>query len=105
MIIPDIYKPIRNFGYFLTAIGVCGFLVLFTKLTDVKYLLVVWTFISLVSLFHLVTGVGVIFKKKWVFALFKGYLNLLYIGFPIGTYIARETLRYIDENNIERYLK
>lgn len=105
MIIPDIYKPIRNFGFFLTTIGLCGFLVLFTNLTDVKYIIVVWTFIGLVSLFHLVTGVGVIFKQKRVFPIFKAYLNLLYLGFPIGTYIARATLRYIDENNIERYLK
>ena len=105
MLIPDLYKPIQNFGYFLTAIGICGFLVLFTKLTDVKYLIVVWIFIGLVSLYHLLLGIGVILKKKWVFGMFKGYLRLLYLGFPVGTYISRKTTRYIDENNIERFLK
>jgi len=105
MLIPDLYKPIKNFGYFLTAIGICGFLVLFTKLTDLKYLVVVWIFISLASLYHLLLGIGIIFKKKWVFGIFIGYLRLLYLGFPVGTYISRKTMRYIEENNIERYLK
>ena len=105
MLIPDLYKPIKNFGYFLTAIGICGFLVLITKLTDVKYLFVVWIFISLVSFYHLLLGIGLVLKKKWAFGLFKSYLRLLYLGFPIGTYISRSTLHYIDENNIEAYLK
>lgn len=105
MITTDFYKPIKNFGYFLTAVGICGFLVLFTKLTDIKYLMVVWIFIGLISLYHLLLGIGVILKKKWAFGIFKSYLRLLYLGFPIGTYISRKTMRYIDENSIEKYLK
>jgi len=38
------------------------------------------------------------------FRMFKGYLYLLYVGFPIGTYIAHETLKYIKENRIEELL-
>ena len=105
MYIPDLYKPIKNFGYFLITIGVCGFLILFTKLNDVKYIVVVWVFIGSVSFFHLFLGIGVMIRKRWIFGLFKSYLKLLYFGFPIGTYISRETLSYINKNNIERYLK
>ena len=31
MLFPDLYRPIRNFGFFFVAIGLCGFLVLFTN--------------------------------------------------------------------------
>lgn len=104
MLIPDLYKPIRNFGYFSAILGCCGFLVLLTKLLDIKYLLLVWFFIGTISFFHLIMGIGLVYKKRWAFLLFKGYLNLLYLGYPFGTYLARVTLNYIDKNNIERFV-
>jgi hypothetical protein len=104
MVLIDLYKPIRIFGYFLAVVGLLGFWVLITKLQDVDYLPVVWTFIGSISIFHLVLGMGIIKKNKWIFGVFKQYLRLLYVAFPIGTYIAKETLKYIEKNNIERYL-
>ena len=69
----------------------------FTKLLDVKYLLVVFIFIGSVSLFHLMMGIGLVYKKRWSLRIFKGYLNLLYLGYPLGTYLARETLNILNE--------
>ena len=100
----DLYRPLRYFAYFFIVIAFLGFLTLALDMSEIKYWPVVWTFVGSVSLFHLVLGIGVLFKRKWGFTIFKGYLYLLYIGFPIGTYIARKTLRYIEENRIEAFV-
>ena len=103
--IHDLYRPIRNFGYFFLGLAFLGFLTLFLKLTDVKYLFLVWAFVGSVSLFHLLLGIGILQRKKWGFIIFKAYLRLLYFGFPLGTYLAHETLKYISKNKIEQYLR
>jgi hypothetical protein len=100
----DLYRPLRYFAYFFIAIAFLGFVTLVLGLSEVKYLPVVWTFLGSVSIFHLVLGMGVLFRKRWGFAIFKAYLYLLYIGFPIGTYIAHETLKYINKNRIEEFV-
>jgi hypothetical protein len=100
----DLYQPLRYFAYFFIAIALLGFVTLVFGLSDVKYLAVVWAFVASVSIFHLGLGFGVLFRKRWGFRMFKGYLYLLYVGFPVGTYIAHETLKYIKENRIEELL-
>lgn len=100
----DLYRPLRYFAYILIVIAFFGFAILVLELSEIKYLPVVWAFVGSVSLFHLAVGIGVLFRKRWGFTVFKGYLYLLYIGFPIGTYIGHKTLKYIDENNIEAFL-
>lgn len=105
MLIPDLYKPVRNFGYFFVALGLCGFLILLTKLQDIEQVVAVWLFIGSISLFHLLLGIGVILKNRLGFGIFKGYLQLMYIAFPIGTILSKKTIEYIEKNNIERYLK
>jgi len=101
----DLYRPIRNFGCFFVILALLGFFTLFFELSDVKYLLVVWAFIGSVSIFHLVLGIGILLRKKWILTIFTAYLHLLYFGFPLGTYLARQTLKYIDKHKIERYLR
>ncbi len=104
-IVHDLYIPIRNFGYFFVIIAFLGFFILIFKLSDVKYLLIVWVFVGSVSFFHLLLGTGIVLRKKWSFPIFKAYLHLLYLGFPVGTYLARATLNYIDKYKIEQYLR
>lgn len=105
MLITDLYKPIKNFGYFFLIIGLCGFLVLLSKLRDIDHIVEVWLFIGAISLFHFLLGVGIIKKSRLGFGVFKSYLRLMYVAFPIGTYLSKRTLEYIEKNNIERYLK
>ena len=100
----DLYRPLKYFAYFFIGIAFLGFVTLVLDLSKVKYLPAVWTFVGSVSIFHFVLGIGVLLRKKWGFTIFKGYLYLLYVGFPIGTYIAHETLKYINENRIEKFL-
>jgi len=105
MLFPDLYKPIRNFGYFFVIIGLCGFLFLFAKLQSVEQIIAVWLFIGSISLFHLLLGIGIILKKKLWFGFFKAYLQGMYIAFPIGTILSKKTLEYIEKNNIEHFIK
>lgn len=101
----DLYKPVRNFGYLFVCVGFFGFLVLFTKLRNVEQMIAVWLFIGLISLFHLLLGVGIVLRNKFGFGIFKSYLQCMYIAFPIGTIISKKTLEYIEKNNIERFIK
>lgn len=101
----DLYRPLRYFAYLFIVIAFLGFVTLALDLSNIKYLPIVWAFVGSVSLFHLAVGIGVLFRKKWGFTIFKGYLYLIYIGFPIGTYIGHKTLKYIYENKIEAFLK
>ena len=101
----DPYIPILIFGCFFDLLALLGFLTLFFRLSDVEHLIAVWAFIGSVSFFHLLLGIGIFLRKKWVFSIFKAYLHFLYLGFPVGTYLAHKTLKYIDEHNIERYLR
>lgn len=97
----DLYQPLRCFAYFLIFIAFLGLLTLVLALSEIKFLSLVWSFVVSVSFFHFVLGIGVLLGKKWAFTIFKSYLYLLYIGFPIGTYVAHKTLKYIEENRIE----
>lgn len=101
----DVYRPIKTFGYFLIGIGSLGFIALFTVLRDVDFNTVVSILVVVIACYHILLGIGIILRSRMIFRLFRGYLNILYLGFPIGTYLSRHTLRYIDENRIERFLR
>jgi hypothetical protein len=105
MIIPDLYKPIRNIGYAFVLLGTCGFLTLVTKLQEVEHMIEVWFFVGSVSLFHLLLGISIIRKRKKRFGIFIAYLKLLQIGYPLGTLLSKQTLEYIKKYNIERQLR
>jgi len=59
-------------------------------------------FVGVNMLISLIVGVGILSRRRWGLALFKGYLYLLMLGVPIGTYIAQKTFLYIRENHVER---
>ena len=80
-------------------------MVLLTKLQDIEHIVEVWLFIGVISLFHLLLGVGIIRQNRLSFGVFKSYLRLMYVAFPLGTYLSKKALGYIEKNNIERYLK
>jgi len=82
-----------------------GFLVLLTRLWHVEYRLAVWSFVCIVSFYHLILGIGITRKSRFWFRHFRGYLRLIYFAFPIGTLLSRYTIRYIDEKDIERLTK
>lgn len=101
----DVLKPILIFGYSFIITGTMGIVVLFSILHDVEYKTIVWPFITLVSLFHAILGFGLIHKISWAFLLFKGYLRLLYLGYPLGTYLSKTTLKYIEKHRVEIFFR
>ncbi|MCW7753293.1 hypothetical protein OOT00_04750 [Desulfobotulus sp. H1] len=101
----NIFKPIIFFGYFLILMGGASMFVFVIEYRFFEYLFLKY-FCFIVSIFHLFVGLGIIFKEKWGYYLFKLYLYLIAVGFPIGTLIGLKMLKYINDNNIKsRYFK
>lgn len=55
-----------------------------------------------ISLWHLLGGIGVLLQKSWGLYVFKSYLYVLLLGIPIGTFIASKTLKYIKSNELDK---
>ena len=53
--------------------------------------------------FYAVTGLGVLFRARWGYLLFKGFLYLLLLSFPVGTAISWLTLSYMKKHEIWRH--
>lgn len=53
--------------------------------------------------FYFLAGLGVVLQKKWGYLLFKLFLYILLLGFPIGTIISYLTLSYMKRHQIKRY--
>jgi len=101
----DMFRPIKFFGYFFIVSGIVVFLFYIASLSDIEFEPVLLSVILVISIFQVILGSGVVLKRLWGFYLLKFVLNCLYIGFPLGTWIAHRTLKYIDEYNIVRYFK
>jgi hypothetical protein len=54
----------------------------------------------IISLWYLITGIGILSLKKPGFYLFKFFLFVLFLAFPIGTIISFKSLKYIKKNNV-----
>jgi hypothetical protein len=50
---------------------------------------------------YLTTGVGILLRRKWGYFFFKSFLFFLLLGFPIVTFFAYKSLKYIKRNNIK----
>jgi len=60
----------------------------------------IYFFGVVVSLWYLATGIGILARKKWGYYLFKSFLYILFIAFPVGTLISFYSLKYIRANTI-----
>ncbi len=58
-------------------------------------------FFMLMGGWYLTTGVGILLRSKWGYFFFKSFLYLLLLAFPIGTFIAYASLKYIKRNHIK----
>ena len=96
-----IFRPVRNAGIFFVAIAIVGLAFHAGSLREPEFR---W-FIIIMTAGHLFTGLGILFRKVWGYYLLKSYLYLMLLGFPIGTWIAVKSLRYIKEKEIVRFFK
>lgn len=53
--------------------------------------------------FYFLTGVGVMRLTKWGYFLFKLFLYVFFVAFPIGTIISYITLSYMRKHQIKRH--
>ena len=96
----DKFKPVKIGGFFLLLIAFFGFVCLIAILKDSVFRELVF----FITAWHLLTGLGVILRTRWGYPVLKAYLYIIsYFIFPIGTYIAHKSLRYLEGNNIERF--
>jgi hypothetical protein len=98
-------RPILIFSYVLIGSGIIGIFMFFNLLYDSNFDKIFCIFIGILTGWHLLTGIGIVLLKKWGFFLMKFYLYVLYLGFPIGTLIARKLFGYIKNRNIKAYFK
>jgi len=98
------YKPIRIFGIILVIFGIASFLFFLNVSGDAIVHTHVGYFVIGVSAWHIVTGLGVILRRRWGFYLLKFYLYSSLVAVPIGTIIAVVTLRYMKRNEINKHV-
>jgi hypothetical protein len=103
MLSDDILRPVKIFGIVLFAIGFVGIIFDFSYLNDPELSTGFKIFGVIISMWHLLGGIGILLKKAWGFYIFKSYLYILFLGIPIGTYIAFKMLDYIKRNNLKEY--
>jgi len=99
------FKIIIIFAYCLILIGCVGLIMHFILKYNISYTIEFKLFIFLFSLFHILTGIGVILRKRWAYYIFKLYLYLLYFVIPIGTYISIKTFKHINKYCIDDFFK
>ena len=54
-----------------------------------------------ISLWYFITGIGLLARKPWGYYLFKCFLYVLFLAFPIGTIVSYKSLSYIKRNGIK----
>lgn len=97
------FKPIKTFGMILTVAGLAGCVALTSEVIAsepykgpiiLPFILIAW---------HVVTGIGILSRKRWGFVFLKTYLYIMYLGIPVGTWLSKKILRYIKDHEIERF--
>jgi hypothetical protein len=58
-------------------------------------------FVIPMSAWYLLTAIGLLIRKQWGYYLFKFFLYVLFLAFPIGTIVSYKSLTYIKRNDIK----
>lgn len=105
-------RPIRIFGVVLAVLGVAGtFFFLygtspapfFSPTSPSGIERVLFYSVMGVNIFYFLAGVGLLIRQKWGYFLFKLFLYMTFLGFPIGTLISYVTLSYMKRHQLKRH--
>jgi hypothetical protein len=55
-----------------------------------------------ITLWYLVTGIGILKRKVWGYYLLKSFLYVLLLGIPFFTFISYKSLKFMKENSIKK---
>jgi hypothetical protein len=59
-------------------------------------------FLAIVTTWYVVTGIGILRRTRWGYYLLKSILYLLFVSFPIGTFISYKSLKFMKKNSIRQ---
>ena len=96
-------KTIRFILYYFFTACFIGLLLHFLLISDTDYTIEFEIFVILFTTIHGVIGLGILIRKRWGFWLFQWYLSMLYIAFPIGTYLSFKIKKHINKINLQKY--
>ncbi len=109
----DAFRPIRIFAYVLLIILVVDiylFIAVYLDKESSSYIfgstpppIVLIYMGTFMAIFDIFVVIGVIFKYRWGYYMFKVNLYLWLLFFPIGTIVSYMYLSYIKRNNIKKY--
>lgn len=99
----NLFKPIRNFGSFILAIGASGVCFIVMSYNNPDFIFEFKIYLMIISAFNLFMGYNIISRNKFGYKCLRFYLYLLYLGFPLGYCFAKKTLEYIETNKIEKF--
>jgi hypothetical protein len=92
---------VKIYGYAVLALSLACVLTIYFLSSIESRPLVMNYYGSAVAGWYLITGIGILSQKRWGYYLFKVFLYVLLLAFPIGTLIAYKSLSYIKRNNIK----
>jgi hypothetical protein len=93
-------KFIRTFGIALIVFSILSTLALFISASMTGVPAYSNYFGISITAWYLSTGIGIIAQRKWGYFLFKFFLYVLLLAFPVGTYVSYKALRYMNKNDI-----
>lgn len=100
-----VLRPINYIASFILGIGSLGIVMHFLSVDDIEYNYVFQVFNLIMSSTHICIAIGIFYRKHWGLLLLKMYLRLLYCAIPIGTYIGIKFMKYLNDNEIEKFFK
>lgn len=99
----DIFKPIRTLGFIIMFGGFLSLACLLIQWNDPAFDIGFRVFAILIAIWYLTTGFGIVLKKPWGFRLLNFFLYVMYVGWPLGTLMAKKLFSYIKNNGIRKY--
>ncbi len=54
-----------------------------------------------ISVWYLAAGIGILARRIWGYYFLKSFLFILLVAFPIGTFIAYTSLKYMKKSSIK----
>lgn len=96
---------LKIFGYILIALFIGGIITIYASSSAQNKPFYDHYWGITISGWYLITGIGILARKRWGYFLFNFFLYVLLLAFPIGTIISYKSLRYIESNNIQNLFR
>lgn len=93
----QIKRSIRNFGIVFALIGIMGLYSILLQYNSSNHPLFIKYFVIIVFSFKLLMGILIIIRNKIGLYYLLFALNIIYLGYPIGTQISKKYSKYVKQ--------